>query len=500
MRTHVPLSISRIKEAKAIGHDVWLSDDDGTRGAGRLVLRVTTAGAKRFYFRPSRSKDSRESTIPLGLYSRTKKPNRLTLAEARHTAATLSASRTIRMLPTAELARLARGGLHKPATDETRGPSMPRNEPPMASGAEHSTAGGSAVRQEPSHQRTLTEVCEDYAKGLHSAGKVSAREVENTFKRFIYGTELGGMLATEVTSEQFLTLLRRLIDSPRAQRKFRSYLYSAYAKAIRAKNDMQGVARAGDSGISVNPIAPIESSAQKTNARTRYLQIPELRALWQRLQLTRDNFGSLPLRAARLALLLGGQRCVQLARVPRDRLDIEAGTILLLDPKGRRATPRLHLLPLAPQARAELTWLNNHSFSVGSPFVFAGTDSSKHLSTTSVSNLVTALCHEMQAARQCEKQFQFSDVRRTAETQLAALGVPSEIRKRIQSHDLSGVQDKHYNMHEYFKEKYKALLLWERFLNSLLDGTEAPHWDEDLTLRKKAKSPARRGGATSGAS
>lgn len=483
MSTHLPLSASRIKNAIATGQGLWLSDDNGARGAGRLVLRVTPAGAARFYFRWPRTKNNPERTVPLGTYSRTKQPNRLTLEEARHQAAMLSAYSILQPLAPEDLVRLARGGSREATAGEKLGASVPA--PTMAPRGLCRAALPPGPRQCP----TLAQVCRDYVQFLRSSGKVSAGDVEAEFKRFIYVAEIGQLTAADVTSGEFLVLLRSLKDAPRTQQKFRSYLHAAYAKAISAELDMTADAPELKYGISSNPIAPIEFSGQKTKVRTRALSIPELRALWVRMQLTRENSGSLPLRAARLALLLGGQRCEQLIRVPREDLDIEAGTILLMDPKGRRATPRPHLLPLPPAAAVELNWLNNHSANVGSPFVFSGAPASKHMGSSQVSILVTALCREMLAARVCVAQFQFSDFRRTVETQLAGLGVPSDTRKRLQSHDLGGVQAKHYDMYEYLEEKRKALVLWERFLTSLMDGTRPPRWGEDLTRRGMTKSP-----------
>ena len=43
-------------------------------------------------------------------------------------------------------------------------------------------------------------------------------------------------------------------------------------------------------------------------------------------------------------------------------------------------------------------------------------------------------------------------------------------------------------MHAYFDEKKAALVLWQAFLESLLDGTAPPRWGEDPARRKKAKS------------
>jgi hypothetical protein len=40
-------------------------------------------------------------------------------------------------------------------------------------------------------------------------------------------------------------------------------------------------------------------------------------------------------------------------------------------------------------------------------------------------------------------------------------------RPEIQSHGLGGVQDRHYDQYEYIKQKRKALLKWEKFLDSI---------------------------------
>lgn len=486
MSKHVPLSVSRIKQANATGHEIWLSDDDGTRGAGRLVLRVTLAGTKRFYFRPPRAKGPDGAPIPLGVYSRTKKPNRLTLTDARSAAAMLSASSNAGpTLPLYEqLARASRSKFRESSSGDMASASEPRAALTLTPAATDATGSAPAPVDVATEHPTVAQLCKDYVQSLKDKCKVSAPAVKNMFTRFIYAAEIGNLPASAATSEQFLELLRGLIDSPRTQQKFRSYLHSAYAGAIRASTDMAVKASKAKSDVRANPITAIQYSGQKTNARKRVLTIQELRALWTRMQLSADNSASLPLRCARLALLLGGQRCEQLLRVQREQLDIEARTVLLMDNKGRRAEPRPHLLPLPAQAKAELLWLSNHSASVGCTFVFAGKSPAGAMSATEVSKLVTALCREMLVARECVAQFQFSDFRRTAETLLAAQGVPSDTRKHLQSHGLSGVQSKHYDMYEYFDEKCKALALWERFLDSLLDGTDPPRWGENLTRSK----------------
>lgn len=67
----------------------------------------------------------------------------------------------------------------------------------------------------------------------------------------------------------------------------------------------------------------------------------------------------------------------------------------------------------------------------------------------------------------------FSHLRRTVETMLASMGVSEEIRGRVQSHGLTGVQHKHYNKYKYFAEKQDVLKRWERHLEWIRTGTTA---------------------------
>lgn len=447
MKRTAPLSISRIKNAKAIDHDLWLSDDNGTRGLGRLYLRVSPGGSKRFYYRYPRAGGAREVTVPLGLCSRTKMPNHLTLVEARAVAAKLSA--------VCAPASPAISGLRVGTNVETA---------PVAA------SKGLKVR----------EVCSNYVTFLKSENAASTAEVQSVFERFVYRSPLADVPAGEATKEQFMELLRAALQQSThgTQRKLKSYLHSAFNRLLIADNDMASDAPPVDAQIKANPLAKI-TSTKKGGVRERNLKTDELRALWKRMQLPSDGSASVELRAARLTILLGGQRGIQLVRVERVRLDLEAGTILLMDTKGkgRRAKPREHLLPLPVQAKDELMWLDNYSKGFASPYVFAGAKPGKHMADRDIGRTVTALCKEMLAANECDTPFHFANFRSTVETQLAELGVPSDVMQYVQSHGLSGTQIKHYIRYKYFAEKLKALELLERLLRSLLDGSDPGRWD-----------------------
>lgn len=134
----------------------------------------------------------------------------------------------------------------------------------------------------------------------------------------------------------------------------------------------------------------------------------------------------MPVRAARLALLLGGQRLEELVRAKTLDVDLQAATIRLFDVKGS-GRPRPHLLPLLPIARAEVEWLLAHSQALGSEWLFASRSDSR-MQASSVSRAVNRMC----VAGDHAATTQIS-VRRTLETYLARQAVSALVRAHIYS-------------------------------------------------------------------
>jgi integrase len=81
------------------------------------------------------------------------------------------------------------------------------------------------------------------------------------------------------------------------------------------------------------------------------------------------------------------------------------------------------------------------------------------LSLDTLSRRVTELAAEMTGP-----PFLFRDLRRTAETEMAAIGFSVDLRAQLLSHGLGGVQSLHYDKHSYLPEKQAALAAWERHL------------------------------------
>lgn len=444
-----PLGIER-KKAKTA--DVWLSDDEGTRGGGRLVIRISTSGTKLFYFRYSI--DGVRKQLPIGPYAADPVEGKYTLDQARQVGRSYSALH--REPKTRDVAAYIQ------ETEAARLAEILRLEEEAALQKQQSAADS---------VHSLQALCERYVKHLEDGKKQSAANVKAQLKLYINPTEWAPLPAKNFTAKQATVLLRRIVETGRGHtaKKIRSFLHSAFAIAMRSELDATVSSDLIGFGIEVNPIASTSALSQFNKARDRALSPTEMGEVWRRLWEDGEE-PSAGLRALRLSILLGGQRAQQLLRVKRvEDVDLESKTITLYDPKGRRTIPRPHLLPLVGRALAEVEWLVARSEALGSEWLFQGT--SKQLGPEAVSDLVHDMSIAFVKAGISKQQFQFSDFRRTAETMMASLRIHKDVRAQVQSHGLGGVQDRHYDRHEYMDEKLAAITAWQGYLDSLATGT-----------------------------
>lgn len=217
-------------------------------------------------------------------------------------------------------------------------------------------------------------------------------------------------------------------------------------------------------GVEGNPIAGTASLSQFVRPRARpALTNLELGYLWLTLTEGPRAF-DLAIRFIRLSILLGGQRCLQLLRCKLTSVDLDTEEIALLDPKGRRQIPRDHTLPLCQLAKAEVMALRQMSKDLGNTYLVAGKNKDAPLTSAPVSRALQPISAQLVREKKLEQPFQYADIRRTAETRMAALDISESTRAQIQSHGISGVQVKHYDKWTYMPQKREALAKWERFL------------------------------------
>ena len=435
------LTPKRIKNARAMKGDIWLTDNTGVRGAGRLALRVSKEGPKRFYFRGTIN--GRRQAIPLGPYSHVKQPGYLTLGEARQEARRQAA------LYLVSEAAITSGA--------------PVNKPIVQVG---DAKAGSVV--------TVLDLCNEYVADLQrrDCAASSIKDMNGFIRREIANSALAALPAAHVTSDHVVEFLRGILESGRgnAAAKVRAALSAAFSAALGARLDPGAPSGLKIPGLQINPVQSVSTLSEHKGVRERALSKTELASLWRRLK-SPERHGYVPdaARIVRLMLLLGGQRLTQLIVVPVSAVNFEAKTITLLDPKGSRDKARIHILPILPNAETEIRLLVDRSQSLPSPWLFASTKfPDKTITPSRPSQLVTKICKEMLATKESKAHFQLSDLRRTAETVLAELDIHKDVRAQLLSHGLSGVQDRVYDRHTYLKQKREALQIWEQFLDSLL--------------------------------
>jgi integrase len=417
--------------AKSEARDIWLTDP-AARGQGRFTIRCTPSGARVCMYRYTLADGARD-IVKLADYD-PRGVAGMTLHEAREKAG--------------ELARLAAGG------KDLRALFAKKDQAKVV--AEHEAA----VAKRKAERGSLRALFKAYVTTLE--GRESHYDAQSIFKLHVIGPfpELVARPAAQVTAEQLRDVLARLIDAGKGRTagKLRAYLRAAYSMAMRAGLDPTLPEALTAFDVQANPADRLPSLAQFSKALDRTLTLPELRAFWRRLVGSEDS----PARDALMAcLFLGGQRPTQLLRVTAQQVDITGKTITLLDPKGRNrhASPRRHVLPIHDDLLPLIERRVDQASALDAPLF--STYGRVPLRKETLATLVEAIEAAMHGAGELERgAFSLRDLRRTAETQMAALGISSDVRAQIQSHGLGGIQARHYDRHDYMAEKREALRQW----------------------------------------
>ncbi|MGH8183600.1 MAG: tyrosine-type recombinase/integrase [Rhodanobacteraceae bacterium] len=418
----------------------WASDG-GARGAGTLTARRLPSGSTLFYYRYTGSNGQR-CVVPLGEYG----PHALTLDAARDAAGAMAQ-------------RIRNGERDLRATLR----------------AEREAAEQQA---RVAHERTLGALLTAYTNQLERDGRRSAGEVRRVLTRYVAEpfADLWARALDGVTPDDLL----RIVAAPVAASKLRqaemlrAYLRAAYSAGIAARQNAKALPALRELHVTTSPAAGLTPIEGADKARSRALELAELRAYWNRIQAPECA-------ALRFHLLTGCQRVRQLARATLADIDHDAHTLRLVDVKGgrkRRSEPRRYEVPLIPAAMDAMD-----AGKLG-PYIFTFTGGQSGALYAGVLSRVHAVAVAMLAADELPGGlFSPGDLRRTVETRLAAAGVLKETRAHLQSHGLGGVQDEHYDKWTYLPQSRAAL----ETLHRLLTGTSA----EVVPLRRDAVAPHR---------
>lgn len=338
---------------------------------------------------------------------------------------------------------------------------------------------------------TVKALCDWYVKHQRGLGKQSVTDAAGIFAKYVEPSEFASIPAKDLTAKQATAMIRTVIEAghKRTAAKLRAYLRAAYALAQGADTNPQAPAALVLFGVEVNPIASTAAIKNASGARDVTLTDDELGEAVRVLRSRREAAHDDALAAIELSLVLGGQRLAQVLRIQASDVDLEARTVVLLDPKGRRETARRHVLPLTAAAvelieainkvrRAD--WLFGEKNAKPAAEGMKARSGQTHKDT--VARKGGALLADVQAAvaaRLGDKapkrpKLEARDLRRTAETMLAGMGISKDVRAQLLSHGLGGVQGRHYDQHDYMTEKRNALQAWADRLQALADKKAAP--------------------------
>ena len=250
---------------------------------------------------------------------------------------------------------------------------------------------------------------------------------------------IGGKLVTDVRPTDVDKMLRPLSDRG---------IFRTAAKALQLTKALfdYGMKR---HIIAANPAAPFnwKDIGGKTGPRSRVLSRAELVALFKAM---RDTPNFPPHVAAAVKLLLAlGVRKGELQKATWDEFDLKAGIWRI--PGERTKTEAAIRIPLAPWVIGVLTEQRARGYN---GYVFPALRMSPGKTTGYMGDAtMNQALYRLQSSLE---SFTVHDLRRTARTHLAALGVVPHIAELCLNHKLKGIAAV-YDVHDYFEERRAAL-------------------------------------------
>jgi integrase len=277
---------------------------------------------------------------------------------------------------------------------------------------------------------TIAALAEVYLRAC--SGTRSAPEIERRLRRDVL--PIIGHISLRELHRRDIT---RVIDAKS----------SAPIAARRAFEDIRAMVRFAVSrgDLDYNPIDGMKGPPI-SKPRTRVLTDDEIRALWSKLDQLPDDVA----RIVKLCLVTG-QRLGEITGLTLTELDLDKRVWNI--PEARTKNGHPHSVPLSPLA---LEIIN---------------DGEIRVSRAQVSNII----YEAQAKFGIA-HWTAHDLRRSALTQMAQLGVPPIVLGHIANHRTTtkaGITLGVYVQHQYEREKREALELWADRLKAITSGIAA---------------------------
>lgn len=305
-----------------------------------------------------------------------------------------------------------------------------------------------AQKAERAAEGTVTGLCKDYYQRMIAPRYKDPKRVERLMERFIK-PEIGTLLVGQVKPLDIDRVLRKVADyAPTTANDVLRLLKAIFAYGV--KRHYGEFNPAADFGL--------EDAGGRERSRDRALSRDELSRLFQAIRET-PNFG----RENELAFKLLLATCTRKRELLLARWsEFDLNNAVWHLPKERSKTKAPIDIPLTPPV---IEWLKEVRTLAGtSEYLFPARSRHKNptISPDTLNVALTRVEHGLE-------HFTLHDLRRTARTHLAALGVRPDIAERALNHKVKGIEGI-YNRHDYFDERKEALNTWASLLVSLEKG------------------------------
>jgi len=395
--------------------------EDGRTGLG---VRVTPKGRKSFVFMYWRDGKARRMT--LGVYG--KGPGKISLSDA----------------------NLRRAEARK-ALDEGRDPGADTVE---ANRAERDA-------------ETVADLAEMYLVKWARPNKRSADADERILRKELIPS-LGRRKAKDIVRRDIIELLDGIVErgSPVMANRVLTCVRRVFSWAV--ERDILGA----------SPCVSIKAPARE-KPRDRTLSDSEIHTFWRGLDNARITEG---VRLALKFLLVTAQRRGEVAAAEWTEFDRDAGVWTIPAIKVKNSVR--HVVPLAPQALDLLDAIEAISpeaeaDALPSRFLFPSPVGDKPVAAEAVSHALKKNLDHIGVENVTPH-----DLRRTATTAMAAMGVDRTVLEKVLNHADGGVIGR-YDTHSYIPEKRAALERWGRRLQEIISGK--PTYTTVVELRGRSQ-------------
>jgi integrase len=389
----------------------YVSDDDGSKGMGRLCVKIYPSGSKRFVFRyfvGTKANFILIGNVPNDGGKTTDKILGISLASAREKAKEFGAMLQCGLDPKVEQESINQEKENKAKREAQKG--------------------------------SIEQLFTSYTAQMEKDGKRTFKTVLAALEKETYPFISPATKANDVTKDDLIGILAHMINrgANTQSNRVRSYLMAAFNYGLAHDNDPANYIGNAKFGLLFNPVSAIPKQKAAERIGEHFLTITEVKQLLHDLEneFVRFNMGSHIRNLISLCFYTGGQRPYELASSKWDSVNFESKTLLITPDISKNKRP--HMIPLTDSAIAVLA---NQKTNSSSDFIFPHRfDAEQHINLDSLSKAISRYRDKSDI-----RSFIPRDIRRTCKTLMGELGISKSIRDKLQNHALQDVSSKHYD-------------------------------------------------------